>query len=117
MPNRLPAWQGTGWLTASPVFTFAGLGFIHNPMKAGMVVLYLPTFDAGRWLETVERERPPSPSWSRPWPSCIIHHPALRPADLTSLRLLVLGSAPLAPDTLQCLQAELPGPPSSTATA
>ncbi len=50
-PNVLPAWQGTGWLTASPVFTFAGLGFIYNPMKAGMTVLYLPKFDAGRWLE------------------------------------------------------------------
>ena len=58
VPNQLPEWQGTGWLTASPVFTFAGLGFIHNPMKAGMVVLHLPTFDAGRWLEIVERERP-----------------------------------------------------------
>ena len=50
VPNQLPEWQGTGWLTASPVFTFAGLGFIHNPMKSGMTVLHLPAFDAGRWL-------------------------------------------------------------------
>ena len=47
LPNGRPEWQGTGWLTASPVFTFAGLGFIYNPMKAGMTVLYLPGFDAG----------------------------------------------------------------------
>ena len=54
LPNGRPDWQGTGWFTASPVFTFAGLGFIYNPMKAGMTVLYLPRFDAGRWLEIVE---------------------------------------------------------------
>jgi acyl-CoA synthetase (AMP-forming)/AMP-acid ligase II len=108
VPNQLPAWQGTGWLTASPVFTFAGLGFIHNPMKAGMVVLHLPTFDAGRWLEIVGRERPVSAFVVPAMAQLLIHHPAFDSADLTSLRLLVLGSAPLAPDTLLRLQAALP---------
>jgi acyl-CoA synthetase (AMP-forming)/AMP-acid ligase II len=109
VPNQLPEWQGTGWLTASPVFTFAGLGFIHNPMKAGMVVLHLPTFDAGRWLAIVERERPPSAFVVPAMAQLLLHHPDFASADLTSLRLLVLGSAPLAPDTLQRLQARLPG--------
>ncbi len=70
VPNGLPEWQGTGWLTASPVFTFAGLSFIHNPMKSGMTVLHLPTFDAGRWLgdRGAGAARGP-PSWCRPWPS------------------------------------------------
>jgi acyl-CoA synthetase (AMP-forming)/AMP-acid ligase II len=108
VPNQLPEWQGTGWLTASPVFTFAGLGFIHNPMKAGMTVLHLPTFDAGRWLGIVERERPQSAFVVPAMAQLLIHHPAFASADLTSLRLLVLGSAPLAPDTLQRLQAKLP---------
>ena len=108
VPNQLPEWQGTGWLTASPVFTFAGLGFIHNPMKAGMVVLHLPTFDAGRWLEIVERERPPSAFVVPAMAQLLIHHPGFESADLTSLRLLVLGSAPLAPNTLRVLQAKLP---------
>jgi acyl-CoA synthetase (AMP-forming)/AMP-acid ligase II len=109
VPNQLPEWQGTGWLTASPVFTFAGLGFIHNPMKAGMVVLHLPHFDAGRWLEIVARERPPSAFVVPAMAQLLIHHPAFEQADLSSLRLLVLGSAPLAPSTLQVLQARLPG--------
>ena len=109
VPNQLPEWQGTGWLTASPVFTFAGLGFIHNPMKAGMVVLHLPTFDAGRWLAIVERERPPSAFVVPAMAQLLIHHPDFESADLSSLRLLVLGSAPLAPNTLRVLQAKLPG--------
>ena len=109
IPNQVPEWQGTGWLTASPVFTFAGLGFIHNPMKSGMTVLHLPTFDAGRWLRIVEAERPDIAFVVPAMAQLLIHHPAFVPADLTSLRKLILGSAPLAPHTLQVLQAKLPG--------
>ncbi len=109
IPNQVPEWQGTGWLTASPVFTFAGLGFIHNPMKSGMTVLHLPTFDAGRWLEIVEGERPDIAFVVPAMAQLLIHHPAFATADLTSLRKLILGGAPLAPHTLQVLQAKLPG--------
>ena len=108
VPNQLPEWQGTGWLTASPVFTFAGLGFIHNPMKAGMTVLHLPTFDPAQWLAVVERERPPSAFVVPAMAQLLIHDPEFGGADLSSLRLLVLGSAPLAPDTLRRLQDKLP---------
>jgi acyl-CoA synthetase (AMP-forming)/AMP-acid ligase II len=91
------------------VFTFAGLGFIHNPMKSGMTVLHLPHFDAGRWLGIVERERPDIAFVVPAMAQLLIHHPAFDTADLTSLRKLVLGSAPLAPHTLHTLQARLPG--------
>ena len=108
VPNQLPEWRGTGWLTASPVFTFAGLGFIHNPMKAGMVVLHMPSFDAGPGSRSWRGSGRRPPSWCRPWPSCSSTTRASTAADLTSLRLLVLGSAPLAPNTLMVLQAKLP---------
>ncbi len=108
VPNGRPVWQGTGWFTASPVFTFAGLGFIYNPMKAGMTVLYLPTFDAGRWLEIVERDRPVIAFIVPAMAQLIIHHERFEASDLSSLRRLVLGSAPLAPDTLVRLQAKVP---------
>lgn len=109
LPNAEPAWQGTGWLSATPVFTFAGLGFIYNPMKAGMTMLYLPKFDAGRWFEIVERERPLMAFVVPAMARLLIHHPGFESADLSSLRGLILGSAPLAPDTLLRLQARLPG--------
>ena len=108
VPNGRPEWRGTGWLTASPVFTFAGLGFIYNPMKAGMTVLYLPAFDAGQWLEIVERERPVIAFIVPAMAQLIIHHPGFESADLSSLGRLILGSAPLAPDTLVRLQAKVP---------
>jgi acyl-CoA synthetase (AMP-forming)/AMP-acid ligase II len=109
LPNAEPAWQGTAWLTATPVFTFAGLGFIYNPMKAGMTVLYLPKFDAGRWLEIVEQERPVIAFVVPAMAQLLIHHADFSSADLSSLKSLILGSAPLAPDTLLRLQARLPG--------
>src|SRR5262249_13984595 len=50
IPNHEPPWTGAGWLHGAPLFTFAGISFIYNPMKMGMVGLYLPKFDAGAWL-------------------------------------------------------------------
>jgi acyl-CoA synthetase (AMP-forming)/AMP-acid ligase II len=108
LANGLPVWKGTGWLTASPVFTFAGLGFIYNPMKAGMTVLHLPVFGAGRWLEIVESERPVIAFVVPAMAQLLIHHPAFEAADLSSLSRLILGSAPLAPETLRRLQEKLP---------
>jgi acyl-CoA synthetase (AMP-forming)/AMP-acid ligase II len=109
LPNGLPSWNGLKWLSATPVFTFAGLGFIYNPMKTGMTVLYLPRFDAGRWVGIVERERPVIAFVVPAMARLLIHHPEFDTADLSSLQSLILGSAPLSPDTVERLQARLPG--------
>ena len=42
MGNNLPRWSGDGWLHASPLFTFAGIASVYNPMKLGMTGLYQP---------------------------------------------------------------------------
>ncbi len=109
LPTTPPRWSGAGWLTATPVFTLAGLGFVYNPMKGGMTVLYLPKFDAGTWLEVVERERPVIAFVVPAMAQLITHHPAFPTADLSSLERVVLGSAPLSPHTLGLLQQGVPG--------
>ena len=109
LPNALPPWNGWKWLSATPVFTFAGLGFIYNPMKTGMTVLYLPKFDAGRWLDIVECERPVIAFVVPAMARLLIHHRKFDSADLSSLKRLILGSAPLSPDTVERLQTRLPG--------
>lgn len=108
VPNTLPVWTGLAWLSATPVFTFAGLGFIHGPMKSGMAMLYLPKFDAGRWLDVVERERPVIAFVVPAMARLLIHHPDFDTADLSSLKRVILGSAPLPQDTWERLQARLP---------
>jgi len=68
IPNAVPAWNGLWWLHASPLFTFAGIGFIYNPMKMGMRCLYQPRFDAARFMRAVEEDR--LCSSCRRWRSC-----------------------------------------------
>lgn len=108
IPNCEPAWLGRGWLHSSPLFTFAGIGFVYNPMKLGMVGLYQAAFDAGRWLDYVERERPIATFIVPAMAQLIVNHPRFEEADLSSLTMCSLGSAPLPPDTLRRLAARLP---------
>jgi long-chain acyl-CoA synthetase len=108
VPNNEPAWTGLGWLHGSPLFTFAGIGFIYNPMKLGLTGLYQPRFDAGRWLEHVQRERPMAAFIVPAMAQLLITHPRFDEADLSSLAICAIGSAPLAPATLRRLQERMP---------
>ena len=108
VPNNEPAWTGLGWLHGSPLFTFAGIGFVYNPMKLGLTGLYQPRFDAGRWLEHVERERPLATFIVPAMAQLLIAHPRFDEADLSSLAICAIGSAPLAPATLRRLQERMP---------
>ncbi len=108
IPNHEPAWTENGWIHGAPMFTFAGIAFIFNPMKMGLVGLYLPKFDAGRWLDIVAAERPSMAFLVPAMAELLVAHPRLGEPDLTSLASVSIGSAPLAPQTLLTLQARLP---------
>ena len=108
MPNMLPNWTGDGWLHSSPLFTFAGISSIYNPTKLGMTSLYQPRFDAGQWLDIVEQRRPSAAFIVPAMAQLLLAHPRFDAADLTSLRMVSLGSAPLAPETFRRLQERLP---------
>lgn len=108
VPNNVPSWTGQGWLHGSPLFTFAGIGFIYNPMKMGMTGLFLPHFDAGRWLSIVAERRPGAAFLVPAMAQLLVAHPDFESADLSSLWLCSLGSAPLAPETLRRLQERMP---------
>ena len=74
------------WIHSSPLFTFAGMSFIYNPMKMGMRGLYLSALRRRR----VDRRGRGSAgrrarSWCRPWPSCCCSSPRFADADLSSL--------------------------------
>jgi acyl-CoA synthetase (AMP-forming)/AMP-acid ligase II len=108
IPNSEPAWSGQCWMHSSPLFTFAGIGFIYNPMKMGMGGTYQASFDAGRWLTYVETVRPTMCFIVPAMAQLIINHERFADADLSSLSLLSIGSAPLAPETLLVLLEKLP---------
>ena len=109
IPNHEPQWTGAGWLHGAPMFTFAGIAFIYNPMKMGLHGMYLPKFDAQRWLRDRGRGAPddgvPRPRDGR----AARRHTRVRGArTCRSLKAVSIGSAPLAPRTLLTLQERLP---------
>jgi acyl-CoA synthetase (AMP-forming)/AMP-acid ligase II len=108
VPNGLPRWGRAGWLHASPMFTFAGIASTYNPMKLGMPLLYLPRFDADRWFDVVERRRPAAAFLVPAMAELLVASPRFTTADLSSLTICSLGSAPLAPGTLALLEKRLP---------
>jgi acyl-CoA synthetase (AMP-forming)/AMP-acid ligase II len=108
IPNVEPVWTGDGWIHGAPMFTFAGIAFIYNPMKMGLVGLYQPRFDAGRWLEYVERERPTFCMLVPAFAELLVAHPDFHRRDLSSLQQVSVGSAPLAPQTQLALIERLP---------
>jgi acyl-CoA synthetase (AMP-forming)/AMP-acid ligase II len=108
VPNGLPRWGRSGWLHSSPMFTFAGIASTHNPMKLGMPLLYLPRFDVERWFDAVEQRRPRATFLVPAMAELLVASPRFDEADLSSITLCSLGSAPLAPGTLARLQDKLP---------
>jgi acyl-CoA synthetase (AMP-forming)/AMP-acid ligase II len=103
-----PQWTDRPWLHACPMFTFSGLTFVYQPMRMGMYTLYLPKFDTGEWLSLVESTRP----------KCVFLVPAMvellladsrtTETDWSSVEMVSVGSAPIAPATLLAMQEVVP---------
>lgn len=108
IPNGLPAWSGSGWLHSSPMFTFAGIASVYNPMKLGMRLLYLPRFGVDDWFDAVERHRPSATFLVPAMAELLIASDRFESAELSSITLCPLGSAPLAPATFDTLRRRLP---------
>ncbi|HEV8064763.1 MAG TPA: AMP-binding protein, partial [Acidimicrobiales bacterium] len=107
LPFTKPRWTASRWLHASPPYTFAGLSFVYTPMKLGMGGMYMPSFDTDTWFDTVERDRPSAAFLVPAMATLLIEHPRFATADLGSIQLCTVGSAPLAPAVLEQLQGKL----------
>ena len=108
MPNGDPNWLGTGWLHGAPLFTFAGMSFIFNPMKMGLCALYMPKFDVDHWFDTVEQRRPMMVFMVPAMAELVTASARFENADLSGPFAISIGSAPLAPATLLKLQDKMP---------
>ncbi|MGI9578433.1 MAG: AMP-binding protein, partial [Microthrixaceae bacterium] len=97
LPNGEPEWTGNGWIHGSPLFTFAGISFVYNPMKMGMTCNYMPRFDVDTWLDTVEVRRPTMAFIVPAMAQLIATSDRFETADLSSLEMVAIGSAPLPP--------------------
>jgi long-chain acyl-CoA synthetase len=98
VPNGEPDWSGAYWLHGSPMFTFAGIAFVYNPMKMGMHGLFLPRFDVDAWLDAVDKYRPTCAFLVPAMVQLLLNSERFATADLSSLELVSIGSAPLPPN-------------------
>ena len=108
IPNAAPHWTSRGWLHGAPLFTFAGMSFIFNPMKMGLTGLYMPRFDVDHWFDVVERDKPMMIFLVPAMAELITASPRFEAADLSAPIAVSIGSAPLAPATLKKLQDRMP---------
>lgn len=106
--NTEPDWTGHAWIHASPMFTFAGLTFVYQPMRMGMRTLYLPRFDVEAWIHEVETRKPMVAFMVPAMVELLLAHEKTEKADLSSLNMVSVGAAPIAPATLLRLQQLIP---------
>jgi long-chain acyl-CoA synthetase len=68
----------------------------------------MPKFDAEQWLDLVEELKPQFVFLVPSMAQLIVAHPRFKEADLSSIELCAIGSAPLPPATLKALQERMP---------
>ncbi len=108
IPNCVPHWAGRGWLHGAPLFTFAGMSFIFNPMKLGLTGFYMPRFDVDHWFDVLEQRKPMMIFLVPAMAELITASPRFETADFSAPIAVSIGSAPLAPATLKKLQDSMP---------
>ncbi len=106
---RVPsAWLGLGFLSSSPFATTSGSLLVTGPLRGGMSGWFLPRFSAEAWITAVERDRPVSAFLVPAMVELIVASPRFGTADLSSLAVVTVGSAPIAAATLRRFGAGLP---------
>jgi long-chain acyl-CoA synthetase len=100
--DRYPTeWSGSGFITSSPFSTTTGSLLLCGPMRGGLTGWFLPKFDTGRWLHLVESDRPVVGFLVPAMVQLLVADPHAHEADLSSLAVISVGSAPIASETLR----------------
>jgi acyl-CoA synthetase (AMP-forming)/AMP-acid ligase II len=108
--DRVPsAWLGAGFLTSSPFATTSGSLIVCGPLRGGLSGWFLPRFDPDAWIDVTERDRPVAAFLVPAMVELIVGRPRFATADLSSLAVVNIGSAPIASATLRRFGARLGG--------
>jgi acyl-CoA synthetase (AMP-forming)/AMP-acid ligase II len=107
--DRVPTeWLGLGFMMSSPFSTTTGSLLVCGPMRGGLSGWFLPRFDPARWLHLVETDRPVLTLLVPAMAQLVVADPGFEQADLSSLSVVSIGSAPIASETLRKLGGRMP---------
>jgi acyl-CoA synthetase (AMP-forming)/AMP-acid ligase II len=84
-------------LVAAPFHHIAGVTSMLGALYSGRTVVLQPQFDAGGWLDLVERERVTHAFLVPTMLARLLADPELSKRDLSSLELITYGAAPMPP--------------------
>jgi long-chain acyl-CoA synthetase len=104
-----PAAEQAVDMMSAPIFHIGGTLGLFVSLHQGKQLVLLPKFDAGTWLELVERHRVRQTFVVPTMLVRILDHPRFADTDLSSLRSLSYGAAPASADLVRRAMAELPG--------
>ncbi|MGI5219879.1 acyl-CoA synthetase [Nocardia sp. CA-290969] len=88
------------YLAPGPITHASGM-MLLGVLARGAAVVILPAFDTGKFLRTVESERITTTFMVPTMLNMLLDHPAIAEVDLSSLRVLGLGGAPVSPQRLR----------------
>jgi fatty-acyl-CoA synthase len=104
--RRLGARPGDVWLNPMPLFHTAGCVMLTlGPLLTGGREVLLPGFDPGLMFELIETERVTISGGVPTMLVGLLEHPDLTRRDLSSLRVLISGGAPVASELVQRTEA------------
>jgi long-chain acyl-CoA synthetase len=96
-------------MMSAPIFHIGGTLGLFISLHSGKQMVLLPRFDAGTWLDLVERYRVTQTFVVPAMLRRILDHPRFPDADLSSLRALSYGAAAAPVDLVRRAVAALPG--------
>lgn len=88
------------YLAPGPITHASGM-MLLAVLARGATVVILPAFDSERFLRTVESERITTTFVVPTMLNMLVEHPAIADVDLSSLRILGVGGAPVSPRRLR----------------
>jgi fatty-acyl-CoA synthase len=100
--------RGSVWLGTAPMYTTSGSVFtVLTALWNRGVHVMLPQFEAGLVLRAIAEDRV---DWAPLVPTmalAVLDHPAFAASDLSSLKIVVMGGSPIAPDLVRRIEREM----------
>ena len=96
-------------LLPMPLYHIGGFQTALAAVYGGRTLVLMQQFDSEQWLELAQRERPTRSILVPTMLKQLIDHPEFRSYDLSSLRVMTYGAAPMPQDVIRRAIDSLPG--------